>query len=97
MMGECHEALENGNLPLRTTWMLFKYNLNRAEPSLYRIAHHYRTQGDANLAHFFATKRGATIPYPNHEHLWIHDAVYDHLLNQEISIASYYTPFKKDG
>lgn len=95
MMGECHEALGKWESALANYLDAFQNNLNRAEP-LYRIAHHYRTQGDANLAHFFATK-GATIPYPNHEHLWIHDAVYDHLLNQEISIASYYTPFKKDG
>ena len=95
MMGECHEALGKWESALANYLDAYQNNLNRAEP-LYRIAHHYRSQNDANLAHFFATK-GATITYPSHEHLWIHDAVYDHLLDQEISIASYYTPFKQDG
>ena len=48
------------------------------------------------MAYLFAN-HGLKIPYPNDQVLFISHPVYDYQLNEELSIAAYYTPFKEEG
>ena len=95
MMGECYEALGQWEQALPIYMEAFQSNVNRAEP-LHCLACYYRNKDNVDLAHLFAL-RGSTIPYPSDQKLFVSDPVYDYLLNEELSIASFYTPFKEDG
>lgn len=95
MMGECFEALGKWDEALPIYVEAYQDNSERTEP-LYRLAHYYRVKGENNTAHLFA-KQGKTIPYPQHQNLFISNPVYDYLFDEELSIVSYYTPYKEDG
>ena len=95
MMGECYEALGQWEQALPIYMEAFQSNVNRAEP-LHCLACYYRNKDNVDLAHLFAL-RGSTIPYPSDQKLFVSDPVYDYLLNEELLIASFYTPFKEDG
>lgn len=67
----------------------------RAEP-YYHLANYYRSQKDYELCTYYAMK-GKECPFPKEGALFLMSEVYGYLLDQELSIAAYYTPFKKEG
>ncbi len=73
----------------------YQFNPERAEP-LQQISSYYRTKEQYNLAYLFA-KQASHIPFPHHQILFINYPVYDYLIDQDLSIAAYYTSFKDDG
>ncbi len=95
MIGECYQEMNFWDHALQ--WYLRAYETlpNRAEP-LQKIASYYRINGKTHLAYLFA-KQGSSIPYPKTEELFVSVPVYDYQLDEEMSIAAYYTPFKEDG
>lgn len=95
MQGQCYAEIGQWEKAFACYLDAYKYNPDRAEP-LYEIAKHYRAKREYDLAYFFA-KQAASIPYPSQQHLFVSDAVYDYLIDQEISIAAYYTPYKEEG
>lgn len=95
MIGECYERKNEWDTALHWYLEAFQGNPERAEP-LKRIATHYRKGSQHNLAHLFA-KQGLSIPYPKDQVLFISYPVYEYELDEESSIASYYTPHKEDG
>lgn len=95
MLGKCYQ--QKNEWPNALHWYLeaFQDNPDRAE-TLLEVARHYRWAGKNQLAFIFA-QRGKKVPYPKHQALFIHDTVYNYELDEELSIASYYTPFKNEG
>lgn len=95
MIGECYE--EMGQWEPALYWYLeaFQYNPDRAEP-LAKVAKYYRLKGECDLAYLFA-KHALRIPFSNEQMLFIAQSVYDYGLDEEISIAAFYTRFKDDG
>lgn len=95
MIAEMYE--EMGFWDQALTWYLdaFQMTPERAEP-LWKIAHYYRNHSQNNLAYLFA-KQGSQIPYPKQHLLFVEYPVYEYKLDEEISIAAYYTPNKEDG
>jgi hypothetical protein len=93
-IGALYQKLENWDEALK--WYLDAYSFlpSRAEP-LQKIATYYRIQGQYALAYLFA-KEGKAIPYPKEQRLFVEDAVYDYMFDEEISIAAYYLPSKKE-
>ncbi|MBU6446886.1 MAG: hypothetical protein KGQ49_05755, partial [Verrucomicrobia bacterium] len=87
MLGECRETL--GYLPaaLDAYRTAFSYNPTRAEP-LHRMARVYRLQDNPWQAYNFA-KQGKACPY--------NSSTLVHQLDEELSIAAYYTPFREEG
>lgn len=78
-------------------WYLEAYEIlkDRAEP-LQKLANHYRMIRENSLAYKYA-KLGSQIPYPQHHSLFIEHPAYEYLLDEEISISSYYIGLKEDG
>jgi tetratricopeptide (TPR) repeat protein len=95
MLGECCNNKKDWNNALQYYLESYQLDITRAEP-LQKIANHYRYDGKNQLAYFFA-KQGKNIPYPKENLLFVTDSVYDYQFDEELSIASYYTPFKEDG
>lgn len=95
MIGECYELLGSWEEALK--WYLAAYECNPARSeSLYPIAKHYRINKEHALATLYA-RQGASIPIPRDQLLFISDPIYDYQFDEELSIAAYYTPFKKEG
>lgn len=78
-------------------WYLKTYEKfpDRAEP-LHKIAQHYRNAGQNNLAYNYANQ-GKKIPRPPENSLFFLQSVYDYELDEELSIAAFYTSFKEEG
>jgi hypothetical protein len=95
MLADCYEKMGKWGKALQYHLKAYQTNPKRAEP-LYKIAHHYRLKGQFDLAYLFA-KQGSQIDYPINQSLFIENEVYDYLLDEELSVAAYYTPFKKEG
>lgn len=95
MIGESYEAMGQDDKALVYYLNAYQYNPARAEP-LYRISRYYRLKEQYNLAYFFA-EQGSRIPYPKTQLLNISYPIYDYLFDEDISIAAYYTPHKKEG
>lgn len=95
MIGEMYEKMGYWDEAQRWYLAAYEHNSARAEP-LQRIAKYYRLQGQNHLAYLFA-KQGSQIPYPKNQLLFISDPVYDYLLDEELSIAAYYTPYRNEG
>lgn len=95
MIGECYEAMDDWEKALAYYLEAFQFNPDRAEP-LQKISRHYCSIGKNDLAYLFA-KQGTTISYPSHQLLFISHPVYDYLLDEDLSVAAFYTAFKEDG
>lgn len=95
MLGQCYGNLGKWEEAFGCYLDAYDYNPDRAEP-LYEIAKHYRLEKEYDLAYFFA-KKAASIPSPSHQKLFVSDPVYDYLIDQEISISAYYTPYLEEG
>lgn len=88
-IGHCYQALQQKEHAV--WWWLKAYQLHphRSE-NLYEITKLYRNQTDYTLAEMFLTK-GRSIPFPEHDKLFIQTPVYDYLFDYEESIIQYYT------
>lgn len=95
MIGLCYEIMNQWDNALQSYEEAYAFNPNRAEPLL-RMATHYRHTGDNNLSYQYA-KQGLSIPRPAENALFVCNPVYDYLLDQEMSVVAYYTPYKEDG
>lgn len=95
MIGECFEERGDWENAVHAYLEAYNFHPDRAEP-LQKIATHYRCQGKNELAYLFA-KQGARIPYPYDDSLFISDAVYDYMFDEELAISAYYTGFKEEG
>lgn len=95
MIGEMYEEMGFWDQALEWYLDAFQTLPERAEP-LQKIATHYRTKGQTQLAYLFA-KQGSLIPYPKTHLLFVSYPVYDHLFDEELSISAFYTPYKEDG
>lgn len=95
MLGTCYEELEEWDIALSYYLDAFQTNPRRAEP-LQRISKYYRNKEQFDLSYFFA-KQGSLIPFPYDQSLFISYPVYDYLLDEDISISAYYTPYKQEG
>ena len=95
LIGEMYEEMNFWDQALQ--WYLDAYQTlpERAEP-LQKIAAHYRYSGQCNLSYLFA-KRASLIPYPREHRLFVEHPVYDYLLDEDLSVAAYYTPYKEEG
>lgn len=95
LIGECYAEMGFWDQALHWYLDAYEYNPARAEP-LQKIATHYRLDAKNQLAYLFA-KHASKIPKPENQILFLSNAVYDYQLDEELSIASFYTPFKEDG
>lgn len=95
MLGECFEDQGQWDQALACYLDAYQFNPSRAE-SLYHISRFYRLKNQNHLAYLFS-KHGSQIPYPQNQILFVTHPVYDYLFDEELSIASYYTPFKEEG
>jgi tetratricopeptide (TPR) repeat protein len=88
---------EKGLWDQAVQWYLdaFDTSPDRAEP-LKKIAEHYRNAQEWNSAYLFA-KKGAQIPRPSQDALFIDHSVYDYGMDEELSISAYYTPQRAEG
>jgi tetratricopeptide (TPR) repeat protein len=95
MLGQCYETLQKWDEALY--WYLESYQANpaRVEP-LVKISTHYRLLGQNDLAYIFA-KYGSCLPCPEDSIYFSHPSLDKYRLDEELSIVSYYTPFKEDG
>jgi len=79
-----------------SVWLdAYQHDPTRSE-ALGRLATHYRTVGQHQLAMLF-THKGLTIPFPKHRVLFIEKPIYDYKLWYELSISAYYTGDKDMG
>lgn len=96
MLARCYEELNDWENALHWYLEAYQSNPERAE-TLYEIAKHYRMKGENHLAVLYA-KQASTIPLPDKHHCQhINNDIYERLIDEELSIASFYTPFKNDG
>ena len=73
----------------------YQYYPVRAEP-LEKISKYYRENKQNNLAYLFASQ-GKKISYPTNQEFFVDDEVYNYRFDEDLSIASYYTPFREEG
>lgn len=95
MMGACYEKL--GQWEEALFWYLQAYEKcpHRADP-LAKIATHYRLLGYNDLAYIFS-KFGSSIPFLEDQLHFTSFRFEPYQFEEELSIVSYYTPFKEDG
>src|SRR5262249_9781728 len=94
-IGQCYEALQQWTPALSWYLEAYQYFPERAE-LLKKIACHYRQVGHNNLTCLFALE-GKEIPRPRPEASYVNPFVYDFQLDEELSIAAFYTPYKEKG
>jgi glycosyltransferase involved in cell wall biosynthesis len=87
-LGICYESLGETELAIQTWLRGFEYNPKRAE-SLYRACKNLRERGEYNLAYMYA-KTAKAIKYPVNDVLFINREIYEYLIDQELSIITYY-------
>lgn len=95
MIGTCYEEMNQWSLALSYYLEAFQTNPRRSEP-LQRISRYYRMREQYDLAYFFA-KQGSLIPFPYDQSLFISLPVYDYLLDEDISVSAFYTPYRQEG
>lgn len=95
MIGQCYEEQGKWDQALAKYLEAYEFMPERAEP-LQQISTYYRIHQQHHLAYLFA-KKGASIPYPVNHILFVSYPVYEYLFDQDLSISSYYTPFKEEG
>ena len=95
MMAECYEQMGNWPEALSGFLSAYQYAPHRAE-AIKKISVHYRSEGYNDIAYIFA-KHGLRIPHYENSTLLPIPVLYDYDFDEELSIISYYTPFKDDG
>ncbi len=95
MIGQCYEDMGQWEQALNYYLDAYQYNPERAEP-LQQIANYYRNHEQYNLAYLYA-KQASYIPFPHEQILFVSHPVYEYLIDQDLSICAYYTPFKEEG
>lgn len=95
MLGSCYSLKNDWDNALHWYLNAYQHNPRRAEP-LGEIARHYRLNAENNLAVLFAG-HGKKIAYPKDQCLFISDPVYNYELDEDLSIAGYYTPFRQEA
>jgi tetratricopeptide (TPR) repeat protein len=95
MIGDCYEKM--GKWDQALFWFLESYQEDplHAEPLL-KIAHYYRLCSKNNLAYLFA-KHGSILPQEYLSTISPIPPFLHYQFDEELSIAAYYTPFKKEG
>jgi len=73
----------------------YQFRPNHAEP-LYRIALHYRWEGDFHLAHLFL-QQAAAIPYPQDDYLHVEERLYRYLIKMALATCCYHIGKYEDG
>lgn len=94
-IGEIYDRIGYWDLAFQWYLKAYQESPDRAEPLL-KIARHYRLLGQNNLAYLYA-KQGSRIPTPHENSLCFSPSVYDYELDEELSIVSFYTPYKEEG
>lgn len=95
MLGRCSEKIEE--LAEAVHWYMKAFNCwpTRPEP-LYELARLYRIQGENHLGYFFAkTAQNFMEQMPSDASFFADFS--PHLLDIELSITAYYTPYPKEG
>ena len=95
MIGCCYEAQDQWEEALHWYLQAYQYDPGRAE-SLQKISSYYRHRGENHLAYLFA-HQGARQSLPEEQTLWVVPAFFPYQFEEELSIAAYYTPYKKEG
>jgi len=95
MIGDCYAEMNQWDQALSHYLEAYQLNPERAE-TLQQISKHYRLSQQNELAYLFA-KQGLTIPYPSNQALFISHPTYDYLLEEDLSVAAYYTSHKDEG
>jgi glycosyltransferase involved in cell wall biosynthesis len=95
MIGSCYE--EMGQWDRAIYWFLESYQTNpqRAEP-LYKLAIYYRLHSKNDLAYLFA-KHGSYLSFYENPLFSPLPPLLDYQFDEELSITSYYTPFREEG
>ncbi|MGC1879517.1 MAG: hypothetical protein WA678_09105 [Rhabdochlamydiaceae bacterium] len=95
MIGSCYEEI--GHWDKALWWYLesFQTSPQRAEP-LYKLALYYRLRSKNDLAYLFA-KHGSYLPSYQNPLFSPIPPLLDYQFDEELSITSYYTPFKEEG
>lgn len=88
MAAFCHKQLGNEAQFIAKSLEAFEMRPWRAEPLL-PLATHYREAGKNHLA-LMISERGAEVPYPVNDQLFVENFVYEHGFAGEISIAGFY-------
>lgn len=94
-LGEIHNCTGDWKEAFEWYQKAYQASPDRAEP-LWRIAQHYRFQGQNNLSYLYA-KRAAEIPRPEKTSIFFDPFVYDHGIDEELSIIAFYTPHREEG
>jgi len=95
MIGECFEEMDR--FPDALHWYLeaFQYLPEWGDP-LRKIATHYRSRGQNDIAYMFA-KHGLKSARAHEQTLFPLNPLQGYQFDEELSIAAYYTNFKEDG
>ncbi len=95
MLGQALE--EYGEWTEALYWYLEAFQMNplRGEP-LNRLSHYYRLRGENDLAYLFAS-HGANLPKYGQGVLFDEVPFDPYQLNEDLSIAAFYTRFKAEG
>jgi glycosyltransferase involved in cell wall biosynthesis len=88
MIGNCYNSLNDWESALKWYLDAYAYRPTRSE-SLRKISEHYIQKGMYELAYLFA-KKGASVPYPAGDLLFVSDPVYKYAFDEDLSIAAYY-------
>lgn len=95
MIGVCNEKLGDWNLAFYNYLEAYQYRPSRAEP-LYNIANYFRLRSQNLLALHYALE-AQKIKYPFNDILFVNYKIYNYLIDEELSISSYYCNFKGIG
>lgn len=93
-IGNCYRHLTNIEAAAGAYLKAYEMRPTRAEP-LYEMAKMYRELGN-NIVAYTIAKLGKDIAYPKDDLLFVHNQVYEYLLDYEISIVAYYVPGKRE-
>ncbi len=94
-LGKCYEEKKELNRAEEAFTKAFQLNPKRAE-ALYELARFFRYKGQNEMATFYA-RQGKALPKPKTFTPLMSKEVYSYLLDEELSIASFYTPYKEEG
>jgi glycosyltransferase involved in cell wall biosynthesis len=95
MIGVCNEKLGDWNLAFDNYLEAYQFRPSRAEP-LYSIANYFKLHNKHILAFYFASE-AQKIKYPQNDSLFVNHQIYNSLIDEVLSISSYYCNFKDKG
>jgi tetratricopeptide (TPR) repeat protein len=95
ILGKLHEEKNEGEQAVIEYLKAIEANPGRAE-SYYYLADYYRLKGQNHLCTYYAM-RGKELSVPKEGAPFISKAAHDYLLDEELSITAFYTPFSAKG